>query len=58
MMTKNNIILVGGGGYGRDENVVHYTYKIVKQFIVSNINYCIEAMNLYMYCRKKVLHYE
>ena len=57
MMTTNNIIPVGGG-YDRDEKVVLHTYKIVKQFIVSNINYCIEAMNLYMYCRKKVLHYE
>ena len=42
MMTKNNIIPVGEG-YGRDENVVPYTYKIVKQFISS---------------RKKALYYE
>ena len=42
MMTKNNII-PRGGGYGRDEKVVPYTYKLAKQFIVS---------------RKKVFSYE
>ena len=57
MMTKNNII-PRGGGYDRDEKVVHYTYKIIRQFIISNINYCIEAISLHMYFRKKVLHYE
>ena len=42
MMIKNNII-PRGGGYGRDEKVVSYTYKLAKQFISS---------------RKKVLCYE
>lgn len=42
MMTKNNIISVGGG-YDRDEKVVLHTYKIIKQFIST---------------RKKVLYYE
>ena len=42
MMTKNNII-PHGGGYGRDEKVVLYIYKLTKQFISS---------------RKKVLSYE
>lgn len=42
MMTKNNIIPVGGG-YDRDEKVVLHTYRLTKQFIVS---------------RKKVLYYE
>ena len=42
MMTKNNIISIGGG-YGKDEKVVLHTYRLAKQFIVS---------------RKKVLHYE
>ena len=45
MMTKNNIIPVcgEGGGCDRDEKVVPYTYKLVKQFIST---------------RKKVLNYE
>ena len=43
MITKNNIISCGGGGYGRDEKVVFHTYRLTKQFIVS---------------RKKVIHYE
>lgn len=58
MMTKNNIISHGKGVYDRDEKVVPYTYKIAKQFIISNINYCIEVISLHMYLRKKVLYYE
>ena len=56
MMTKNNIILLGE--YNIDEKVVPHTYKIAKQFIVSNINYCIKTISFYLPIRKKVITYE
>lgn len=34
MMTKNNIISIGGG-YGKDEKVVLHPYELAKQAIVS-----------------------
>ena len=57
MMTKNNIISVGKE-YDRDEKVVLHTYKIIKQFIVSNINYCIKIISFCLPIRKKVITYE